>query len=72
MVCSQAGISSSFRQDLLYQLSLIETDLDLFDPFNRRILYIYKYGLLFGAHKIKGYNFVFDGGLKSYAFRCYC
>jgi len=64
VVCSQAGISSSFRQHLLNQLSLIETDLNLFDPFNRCILNIYKYGLLFKAHKIKGYNFCFRWWFK--------
>ena len=64
VVYSQAGISSSFRQHLLNQLSLIETDLNLFDPFNRCILNIYKYGLLFKAHKIKGYNFCFRWWFK--------
>ena len=64
VVCSQAEISSSFRQELLTQLSLVENEIDLFDSFNRCILNIYKCGLLFKAYKIKGYNFCFRWWFK--------
>ena len=64
VVCSQAGMSSGLKQELLNQLLLAEKETELFGPFNRCILNIYKCGLLFGAYKIKGYNFCFRWWFK--------
>ena len=64
VVCSQAGISTSLKQELLNQLSLVEKEIELFNQFNRYILNIYKCGLLFKAYKIKGYNFCFRWWFK--------